>query len=255
LTRTGPVELILQRLGITEPSEIDLEAIAWDMGVRIRYRPLDGCEARVIGAGDQAIVTVNSRSSRWRQRFSIGHELGHWRHDRGRILFCQSQDIGRPTPVDLSPERIADRFASNLLMPNYLFDPVARSYRKLNFQIIEEIADTFRTSRTATAIRLVEGGYFAAVLVCHGPRGRRWFTRSPEVPNRWFPAADLSSESFAFSVLYSHTAENKFPRKIGADAWFECWDADRYDVQEQTILISDNKILSLILISDEGMLR
>jgi hypothetical protein len=38
----SPAERILRRLGITEPQEIDLEATAWDLGVRIRYRPLTG---------------------------------------------------------------------------------------------------------------------------------------------------------------------------------------------------------------------
>ncbi|MFZ2005261.1 MAG: hypothetical protein WAV02_09260, partial [Stellaceae bacterium] len=43
------------------------------------------------------------------------HQLGHWHHDRGRVLFCQAEDIGRGAPGSLSPERLADRFASNLL--------------------------------------------------------------------------------------------------------------------------------------------
>jgi hypothetical protein len=112
--RDTPAETILKRLGITDPREIDLEAIAWHLGAHIRYRPLEHCEARIVGHADRAVITVNSRSGRRRKRFSIGHELGHWHHDRGRLLFCQAADIGRA----------ADRFASNLLMPEYLCEPI-----------------------------------------------------------------------------------------------------------------------------------
>lgn len=69
MTRDTPAEIILKRLGITDPREIDLEAIAWHLGVRVRYRPLDRCEARIIGCGDRAVITVNSHSGRRRRRF------------------------------------------------------------------------------------------------------------------------------------------------------------------------------------------
>jgi hypothetical protein len=188
VTRDTPAETILKRFGITEPGEIDLEAVAWRMGARVRYRPLDRCEARIIGAGDRAVITVNARSSRRRKRFSIGHELGHWHHDRGRVLFCAADDIGRAAPDHLGPERIADRFASRLLMPEYLLRPVAGAHKRITFEAVHAIGEVFDTSRTATAIRLVEGNYFIGCLVCHSPQGRKWFTRSPDVPDRWFPA-------------------------------------------------------------------
>lgn len=92
-----PAELILKALGITDPAEIDLEAIAWDRGARIRYRPLDGCEARIVGTSDRAIITVNSRSPRRRRRFSVAHELGHWHYHRGRTLMCSADDHHRPS--------------------------------------------------------------------------------------------------------------------------------------------------------------
>lgn len=101
MTRLRPAELLLQELGITEPREIDLEAIAWTQGVHVRYRPLDGCEARIIGCGDRAIITVNDRSSARRQRFSIGHELGHWKWHRGRILVCRADEIEEATRAGL----------------------------------------------------------------------------------------------------------------------------------------------------------
>jgi len=167
---------------------------------------------------------------------------------------CLSDDIGRAAVDDLSPERVADRFASSLLMPDYLFQPIARAYPKVDFTTVRAIADKFDTSNTATAIRLVEANYFLACLVCHGRHGRKWFTRSPEVPARWFPSKDLSPDSFAFDVLFGRASEQSFPRKIGADAWFDRRDADQHEVREQTIKTADDEILSLVLIDDSAML-
>lgn len=71
-------------LGITEPGEIDLEAIAYYKDAVVKRKPLTGCEARIIGVDSKAIITVNEKSSLERQNFSIGHELGHWFKDRGK---------------------------------------------------------------------------------------------------------------------------------------------------------------------------
>jgi hypothetical protein len=254
VTRDTPAETILKRLGITEPGEIDLEAVAWHMGARVRYRALDRCEARIIGAGDRAVITVNARSSRRRKRFSIGHELGHWYYDRGRVLFCAADDIGRAAPDHVGPERIADRFASRLLMPEYLLRPVAGAHKRIAFEAVQAIGEVFDTSRPATAIRLLEANYFTGCLVCHSPQGRKWFTRSRDVPERWFPRQDLAHDSFAFSVLFAGAPDDRFPRRIGAEAWFDCWEAERHEVHEQTIRIGDDEILTLLRIDDDAML-
>jgi hypothetical protein len=79
--------------------------------------------------------------------------------------------------------------------------------------------------------------------------------RSPDVPDRWFPREDLSAESFAFGVLFGESPDDRFPRKIGAEAWFSRWEAERYEVQEQTIRTGDAEILTLIVVADGDMLR
>jgi len=247
-------EQVLFELGITDPSEIDLEAIAWTLGARVRYRPLDSCEARIVGNGDRAVITVNDRSHPRRQRFSVGHELGHWRYHRGRLLVCQADDIGRGGEGRPLPERTADNFAAQLLMPGYLFDPIARSHPKLTFQTVRILSDIFDTSLTATAIRLAESRHTPVVLVCHSPQGRKWFARSPDVPDRWFPRDNLDPDSFAFGVLFGGAQDDRIPRKVGADAWFDRWEAERFEVLEQTVRVAADEILTFILIIDGDML-
>ena len=242
----------LQDLGITEPEEIDLEAIAFDAGAQLRYRPLDGCEGRIIGRDNQAIITVNTRGSDRRKRYSVAHELGHWHHHRGKCLVCRVEET-RPQTA-MSPERVADGYAADLLMPWYLFKPRARQQPKFNFAAVTALADMFDTSLTATAIRLVESGYTPSLVVCHGQSGRRWFARSPSVPDRWFPRDTLDVESYAFDILFGTAEDDTQPHKIGADAWFDRWDAEKYELTEQSIRIRANEILTLIQITDTRML-
>ena len=73
---TSAAEL-LDELGITEPVELDMEAIAQHCQATIIYKPLKGCAARITGNEDRAIITIDDACRRERQRFSAGHELGH----------------------------------------------------------------------------------------------------------------------------------------------------------------------------------
>ena len=231
-----------------------MDAIAWTLGVRVHYEPLDGCEALIVGNDECAIATVNSRCSRRRQRFSLGHELGHWKHHRNQLLVCREEDIGSRAPKQLRAESIADAYAADLLMPRYIFEPAAHSFSKLNFTTVRALAEIFDTSLTATAIRLIETVGPSAMLVCHGPKGRKWFVRSQAVPTRWFPQEQLDAESFALDVLYNRRAEDPMPRKIGADAWFDRSEARRYEVREQTVRIGQEEILTLVFVDDDQML-
>ena len=86
MTRLTSAEKLLQSLGIREPGDIDLEAIAWHCGAEVRTQSLDGCEARIVGNQNKAIITIAEDKSFERQRFSIGHELGHWEHHRGQAF-------------------------------------------------------------------------------------------------------------------------------------------------------------------------
>ena len=42
-----PAERMLTELGISEPKEIDLDAIARTKGAVVNYRPMDSCEATI----------------------------------------------------------------------------------------------------------------------------------------------------------------------------------------------------------------
>jgi hypothetical protein len=151
-------------------------------------------------------------------------------------------------------ERVADAYAADLLMPRYLFHPMAAEVARPSFDLIGDLADRFDTSLTATAIRFIDMNTVPAILVCHGPAGRQWFKAAKDVPSRWFPRSDLDADSFAFGALFSDTVENR-PRKIGAEAWFDRFDAEPYDITGHTVKTSKDELMTLLLLEDEEMLQ
>ena len=92
------------------------------------------------------------------------------------------------------------------------------------------------------------------MLICHAGSGRKWFRRSPDVPAKWFPQDNLDADSDAIEVLYGR-AERSSRSLIGADAWFDRWDAEKYELYEETRRIADGEILTLLVFKDDEMLE
>jgi Zn-dependent peptidase ImmA (M78 family) len=252
--RLNHAEELLTSLGIRNPSEIDLEAIAFYCGAEVREIPLTGCEAQITGYKDEAIITVNSNSSSERKRFSIGHELGHWKYHKGRSFICRSDDIGNAARSYSAndPEIVADKYSADLLMPDYLFSPLAKQAPNASFDIILKLKKDFSTSITATALKYIQHSNELTMLVCHEQNGRRWFKRGKDLPDELFPNNDLDADSFAMDVLYGRKSQTR-SNKIGADAWFSTRYADRYEIYEHSIPLVAGQILTLLSWRDEEM--
>jgi hypothetical protein len=253
VTSSSPAERLLQELGVTEPKEIDLEAIAWYVGCTVKYRELEGCEARILGAGNKAIITVSSSVSRTRKRFSLAHELGHWSHHRGRSFVCRSDDIANQNRGATDPERVADGYAADLILPRYLLKPYLDKIKRPSIDEIIKLSGGFTTSFAATAIRFTEMAPFPIVLVCHSKNGRKWFVRNRAVSTWYTPKVELDAESNAFDVVFGNK-EKASRSLIGADAWFGNSRAEQYEIYEQTQRMGD-EAFALLEITNEAMLE
>ena len=209
-----------------------------------------------MGLSEKAIVTVNSNGTSGRQRFSLAHELGHWVYHRGQIMTCKADVIGSFGDKASAAEKHADNYAASLLMPRYLYQPALRSYRQLDFDVIRGLSNHFSVSVTAAARRCVEIGDWPAMLVCHNHKGRYWFFRSQLIPTRWFPRQDLQSESSAMEMLFGSRMPGQISRLrcVSAEAWFDRYEAQRYEVLEQSFKVSPNEIITLLVFEDDEML-
>ncbi len=241
---------LLTELGIREPEDLDIEAIAEHCGATIKYQPLQGCEARIVGYKDRAIITINASSSRARQRFSAGHELGHWMRDRGQVAFqCEYKNLTRDWASSLSnPETRANQFASDLLLPVSMFRPHSKGM-PVTFESVRQLATTFQMSLTATAIRFVEHGWLPSMLVCVTDGGKAWFVADSAIRGKFWPL-DRPGENTAAQALRSNKLVNG-PRNIRCDQWINHPKAYKYWIKEDSIALWDGTVLSLLWWEDE----
>lgn len=246
----SPAERLLMELGIERPDEIDLEAISSDQGVFITYRQLDGCEARIVGDERSALISVNSDSRPTRQRFSIAHELGHWHHHRGRCLFCNASQIGNPANGPLDPERQADDFASDLILPDFMLRPLLLKMRKVTVAAASEIAGIFDVSLTAMLLKMVGSNRFPMIVVCHHKSGRKWFRRADRVHGWWFPEPTLDRDTYAHPILFGDAPDDANTHRMPADAWFSFKGADRHEVMEQSFRLPGEQVLTVLTLPD-----
>ncbi|GIK70936.1 MAG: hypothetical protein BroJett020_22310 [Bacteroidota bacterium] len=241
-------EALIARFSISDPRDIDMEAIALDAGVEVEYHQLSGCEATLVGVGDQAIATIKPSSISGRERFSIAHELGHWELHRGKSFRCRVDDPGDNLASDKALEKDADSFAAHLLMPSNLFLPAVMALGNPGFREIDSLAQQFDTSRLATCIRIAEVNTLPVLLACYTQRGLRWFKASTDIPRRWWLKRQLDEDSFAYDLVFQ-VKQPGAARKQSASVWFDNDDADEYEVSEHCVQSKAGEVLVLIYLS------
>lgn len=246
----------LRYFGTSSPEDICLNTLAVGCGAKVKYRSLTGCEAYILGVRDKATIFVSDELNKARQRFCIGHELGHWMLDRGTPRFsCKTDDIGGHKIFQKGVEARANRYAADLLMPEFLFKPAALDM-EMSFNSVRELASLFRTSIMATAIRLTQLGSFPAMLAWYDARSckRIGCVRWPEVPHFIWPKEELHHETYAMEVLCGKSIDSGGPKRIDAGFWFDTRNAYDHDVYEHSIKGYGELVLSMIWWKDESML-
>lgn len=246
----------LKYFGVSDPKDICLDVLSKGCDATVKYRKLTGCEAYIVGVNDNATIFVSSEVNRYRQRFCIGHELGHWMLDRGTPRFsCKTEDIGGHKIFQKGVEARANRYAADLLMPEFLFKP-ATIDMEMSFNSVRKLVKLFRTSIMATAIRFTQFGSFPAIFAWYDSKsGRRiGCVRWPEVPSFIWPHEQLHHETYAMEVLCGKSTDSGGPKRIDASYWFDTRNAYDHDVYEHSIKGYGDFVLSMIWWKDESML-
>ncbi|MCX6543522.1 MAG: ImmA/IrrE family metallo-endopeptidase [Acidobacteria bacterium] len=248
--RFRPAADLLRELGVTEPDEIEIEAIAQHCGATVTYSTLSGSEARIVGADDNAIITVNRNASRGRERFSAAHELAHWLRDAGEVaLLCSPDDVFDES-AGTNTETRANDYAADLLLPKFMFAPRSMG-RSMTLGTVSDLAAVFTTSLTATAIRLVQLGSFPAVVVVSDANRMRWFRRGPDVPGSlWLHVP--GRKTFAHDI-FKRQAESG-SGNVYVDEWLS-GAAERHSIHEDSRRLTDDLVLSMLWWTDETPLE
>jgi Zn-dependent peptidase ImmA (M78 family) len=242
----SPPERLLWSQGVRSPEHIDLEAIAASRGARVIYRQLDGCAARLVASGSKAVISIASDDNLGRRRFSLGHELAHWVCDAKNASFkCATADIGPQNAEAKSVEANANSYASQLLLPDYLVVPWLGT-RHVNLDLAQALANDFRASLTASAIKLARRTKAPTVVACHDQTRVRWFLRNLSFPNDFFLRGQLHQETAAFDMVFGGASKMSRPKRESADRWFNGPGAYRQEVSSQSVKLGNGTVLSLV---------
>jgi Zn-dependent peptidase ImmA (M78 family) len=151
---------------------VDVRSIAEREGIRVMFEELeDSISGFVVRRGDVTSIGVNADHHSNRQRFTLAHELGHYR------LHIQTRN--NPTAVYVDAEQTlvhfraeipdappnedeveANSFAAALLMPEDFVrrDLHGKSVNAYDDNAIRQLAKRYGVSVQALTIRLVELG-------------------------------------------------------------------------------------------------
>jgi len=155
---------LLVSAGIKGPP-VDLIRVAKHLGVRVQKTDLGPeCSGALARKDGSAVIGVHWLHHPNRQRFSIAHELGHFKlHEGGtyvdKDIVVRFRDEKSGTGTD-AEERQANQFAATLLMPadwvKVAFD--SRAYAFGDGLALEELAQLFQVSTQAMSFRLADLG-------------------------------------------------------------------------------------------------
>lgn len=243
--------LYLNELGITSPKEIDIEAIAYYKGAVVKKESLTGCEARIIGVGDKAIITVNDQSNWPRQRFSIGHELGHWFKDRGKIgNLCSHRDMDSHCKGIAPKEKVANTFASELMIPTYLVKQVLRG-SPLNLDTIDLVKDTFDTSFMVALRKTIAGNHHMGFFACYDSKGKRkYFSKNEDLHYYFSPPQEAPIGSCVSDLILKKTTDQS-AKILDGSIWCRTHHADDIIVHEHAFHYHGGDFITIVWWEDE----
>ena len=240
---------LLWECGVDEPSKIDPFVIVGRKQIKVTYGRLDGASARIFRHGDRAIIRVSDQIVQiGRLRFTIAHEIAHFLLGH-RIPSELVLDPNEPPPFSVHQEREADVFAAEYLMPSVWMAPFCADV-PVGFRSVHAIAQTFRTSVVASAVRYVELTS-TPCAVAYSEHGHVvWAKRSRTFPGR-IPSQLRIGPGAVAADYYERNVLDASPRALPASTWFGSQSPHRFDgpLLEQAELVPEpgwGGVLSLI---------
>lgn len=219
---------------------IDPFAIADDLCIEVQAKPTSakGVSGMLIRSGEMfGIMYATHINSQGFQRFSVGHELGHYLLPGHVDAVLNDKGIHQSHAGFISDnryEREADQFAAGLLMPGFLFADACKTVAE-GLDGIQTLADRCLTSLTATAIRYTYfTGIPAAVVQSVGDRIQWCFMSDAlrEVPNvDWIRANQpipRRTKTWSFNQVHGNVASG---RRADGTTDLSTWFGGRHHVE------------------------
>lgn len=155
---------VRKKIGEDNTSPIDIFALVYTLEnvTLVKYPLGEKISGACLKNNTSTVIAVNSGMSIGRQRFSLAHELYHLYFDEDMTSTICSSKIGGGNQT----EKLADQFASYLLMPPAaLYEKIQEiksvAKRNLTIKNVIKLEQYFGVSRQAMLFRLQEDGELA----------------------------------------------------------------------------------------------
>ncbi len=211
---------IVKELPVEEPSDIDLEAIAFRLGAIIKQESMKGADGRLATLDSQGLITVREDiPEEGRKRFVMAHELGHYELHRQEVplISCSEADFLKWNADNQHLEVEANYFAGELIMPEEIFRKKVAG-KELSSALLESLYETFSVSLTAAAIRFVTLRPEYA-LVCSSSDRIKWFV----IDSKWCPIyLNIRGKVHPESMAYEYFQGKSLPKDfytVESEAW------------------------------------
>ena len=126
------------------------EKLAERLGVRVAYSAMTGCDGWCLSCGGRAVIRINNRQVKSRQRFTLAHELGHLLLDIPAVIGESFSDILRSNDEE---ERRINEVAAELLIPQDVVKTVV-SELPVVAAVLKRLAKQSHVSELAAALRV-----------------------------------------------------------------------------------------------------
>lgn len=210
---------LVTTLRIRRPEEIDIELIASYCGAHVTYKRIAKEEGHLLRAQESGLIVVAETarlSAKW--RFVIAHELGHFICHRGidQLNLCTDTDL-HDWYLSSGHEPEANRFAAELLMPEFLFRKQCEVTRP-SLRDITKLAQTFNVSLTAAALRFVFFSPEPVAVVSSKAGVIQWWSATEDFQVQLRKGFTLSTRTYAGDLFAGRSVEDR-PTAVDADAW------------------------------------
>jgi len=245
---------IIKTLGISHPTQVEIEDIAWIRGALVKEERLEGSEGRLVRQKNRGIISVKADIRELgKRRFVIAHELGHFElhKELGPIMVCTDDDMLFWRQKRRPQEEEANIFAAELLMPEELFSSKSKCSDP-SLGLIEQLASEFKVSLTATALRYIAFSPYRCTLVISENKKIKWYKATKDFNYYLKTGIDLHRYSVAIDFFEGKTLAQKI-ESVFANAWIqgENLDSNAMIKEYSKALPSYNAVMTLLWIDED----
>lgn len=225
----GAAAHVLKQLGVDDPTDFPIEALAGGLNVGVIVERIDGSEGRLVRGTETSIIAVSDRvRTEAAKRFVVAHELGHLQlHARSQLALCTSDGLASWYHAHDGPEPEACAFARALLMPRSLAEPIVKRGWP-DFDTVRALSNRFGVGFTVAALRYLQLTDERCAVVFSHKGFTRWYQTTEGFDHHLSMNTRLDSRTYAADAARGSDVPDK-PELVSAPAWISRRGLDDFD--------------------------